>query len=115
MHLIAGGHFLIEDFVHVIHSRIEIRLADRAVHAWLVHLVEGNFVRWVLVVLKPEADTLGVHQVFLIQALHHSYVRGVAPVEVVGILLAYTLRHLYALVQEVSVFTVFLGVIFARI
>ena len=74
MHLIAGGHFLIEDLVGIVHAGVEIRLADRAVYAGLVHLVEGDLVRRVLIVLEPQADALRVHLVLGVQALHHANV-----------------------------------------
>lgn len=71
MHLIAGGHFLIEDLVSVVHAGVEVWLADRAIHARLVHLVEGDLRSGVLIVLEPQADALGVHFVLRIQRLHH--------------------------------------------
>ncbi len=72
MHLIAGGHFLIEDLVGVVHAGVEVRLADRAVHARLVHLVEGDLVRRVLIVLEPQANALRVYFVLGVQRLHHA-------------------------------------------
>lgn len=72
MHLIAGGHFLIEYLVGVVHAVVEVRLADRAVHARLIHLVEGDLVRRILIVLEPQADALGIHFVLGVQSLHHA-------------------------------------------
>jgi hypothetical protein len=68
VYLIAGSHFLIKDFIDVVQSLIEIRLTNRPVHTRLIHLVKGNFVRRVLVVLEPEADALCVHLVFGVES-----------------------------------------------
>lgn len=115
MHLIAGGDFLIENLVGVIHAGVEVRLADCAVHTRLIHLVEGDLRSRVLIVLEPQAYAFRVHFVLGVEGLHHPNVRGVAPVEEVSIFLRDALRHLHALIQEVHVVAIFLGVVLAGI